>query len=355
MPSFATHLTINGRRIGSGEPCYLIAEMSANHGGSYDRAADILRAARDAGADAVKLQTYTPDGMTLDAVGGDFQLRGSLWHGRRLHDLYAEAAMPWEWQPGLLRLAGELEIDLFSSAYDAAAVDFLEGLGVPAYKVASFELVDLPLLRRVGRTGKPVVLSTGMASLAEIEEAACTLYHAGTRQLALLKCTSAYPAPPAEMNLRTIPDLARRFGLPTGLSDHTLSPAVPVAAVALGACILEKHLTLARADGGPDTAFSLEPDELAALVRDVRTAEAALGEAAYGPTADEAFAARYRRSLFAVRDLQPGEALTPDNVRSIRPAGGLHPRHYEEVLGCLAAGAIARGTPLAWELIARKL
>lgn len=354
MDAPTTHIEINGRRIGPGEPSYIIAEMSANHGGSFDRAAAILHAAREAGADAVKLQTYTPDTMTLDAAGGSFQLDGSLWHGRRLHELYAEAAMPWEWQPRLKRLAAELGLDLFSSAYDATAVDFLESIGTPAYKVASFELVDLPLLRRIGRTGKPAIVSTGMATLAEIEEAAQTLLSAGTRQIALLKCTSAYPAPPEEMNLRAIPDLARRFGIPVGLSDHTLSPAVPVAAVAVGAAIVEKHFTLSRADGGPDAAFSLEPAEWQAMVRGVRTTEAALGRAVYGPSTGEAFGLRYRRSLFAVRDLRPGEAFTPDNVRAIRPADGLHPRHFDDVIGCRAAAGIARGTPLAWELIEQR-
>lgn len=353
MDALSGHLEIDGRRIGPGEPCYVIAEMSANHGGSFDRATAILHAAREAGADAVKLQTYTPDTMTLDAAGGSFRLDGSLWHGRRLHELYAEAAMPWEWQPRLLRLAAELGLDLFSSAYDATAVDFLEDIGMPAYKVASFELVDLPLLRRIGRTRKPTIVSTGMATLAEIDEAVQTLRAAGTRQLALLKCTSAYPALPEEMNLRAIPDLARRFGLTVGLSDHTLSPAVPIAAVALGAAIVEKHFTLSRADGGPDAAFSLEPAELSALVRDLRTTQAALGRAEYGPTGAEAFGRRYRRSLFAVRDVRPGEEFTPENVRAIRPADGLHPRHFDDVVGRRAAATIARGTPLAWELIER--
>jgi pseudaminic acid synthase len=350
-----TTIEINGRRIGAGEPCYLIAEMSANHHRDFNQAVAILRAAKEAGADAVKLQTYTPDTMTLDSPDGRFRVpvAGSPWDGRRFYDLYEEATMPWEWHRPLMEIARELGLDLFSTAYDATAVDFLESLAAPAYKVASFELVDLPLLRRIAATGKPVILSTGMATLEEIDEAVATLRAAGNRQLALLKCTSAYPASPGGMNLRTIPDLAERFAAPAGLSDHTLDAAVPVAAVALGASIVEKHLTLARSVEGPDSTFSLEPHEFAAMAASVRTAESALGKIAYGPTPEEALCRQARRSLFVIRDVKANAVLTSDDVRSLRPANGLHPRHLSEVLGRAAARDIPRGTPLSWEMVTR--
>ena len=346
-----SEMAINSRRIGSGSPVYIIAEMSANHGQSYERAEAIVRAAAEAGADAVKLQTYTADTLTIPCDAEPFRIRGTLWEGRTLHDLYGEAYTPWEWQPRLAVVAQDLGMHLFSTPFDASAVDFLERMDVPVHKVASFEIVDFPLLRCIAATGKPVIMSTGMASLAEIDEAVRTLREGGCTQLALLKCTSAYPAPPDSMHLRTIPHLAEAFGVPSGLSDHTLGTAVPVAAVALGACIIEKHFTLSRVEGGPDAAFSLEPDEFSEMVRAVRTAEAALGRVNYAVSDKERQSRVFRRSLFVVRDMKQGEPFTQDNVRSIRPGCGLHTRYQEAVLGRRAVCDIMRGTPLSWELV----
>jgi N-acetylneuraminate synthase len=312
----------------------------------------MIQAAKDAGAHAIKVQTYTPETLTIRCDSAPFKIGGgTLWDGRTLYDLYAEAYMPWDWQPKLKHLAEELGLDFFSTPFDATAVDFLESLNVPAHKIASFECVDLPLLRRVAQTGKPIILSTGMATIQEIEEAVRTLREAGGRQLALLKCTSAYPASAEEMNLRTIPDLAERFGVPVGLSDHTLGIAAPVAAVALGACLVEKHFTLSRQSPGPDSTFSLEPAEFRAMVDAISTAEKALGDVTYDVSPNESKSRVFRRSLFVVNDVKAGELFTPENVRSIRPAHGLHPRHLDEVLGRAAARDIARGTPLGWELI----
>jgi len=331
-----------------------VAELSANHDQSFDQAVRILRVAKDAGADAVKLQTYTADTITLRSEKECFRIAGgTLWDGRILHDLYQEAFTPWEWQPKLKEIADELGMHLFSSAFDDSAVDFLERMNVPAYKVASFELVDIGLIEKMARTGKPLIMSTGMASVDEISEAVGAARGAGAAQIALLKCTSAYPAPPEEANLLTIPELARRFGCPVGLSDHTMGIAVPVAAVALGACIIEKHLCLRRADGGPDGAFSLEPQEFKAMVEAVRTAEKALGSVQFAPGPREANSLKFRRSLFVVEDIKKGELFTKQNVRSIRPADGLHPRHFNEVLGKHAACDIERGTPLGWALVAQ--
>ena len=349
------HIAIGGRRIGEGEAVYCIAEVSANHHQKFDEAVQIIRAAKEAGADAIKLQTYTPDTITIQSDQEYFRVGGgTLWDGRTLYDLYGEAYTPWEWQPKLKQAASEFGLDLFSSAFDATAVDFLEKMGVPAHKVASFELVDVGLIRKMAATGKPLIMSTGMATLEEIEEAINVARQAGAREIALLKCTSAYPAPAEEMNLRTIPELARRFEVPVGLSDHTRGIAAPVAAVSLGACIIEKHLTLARADGGPDAAFSLEPHEFKAMVEAVRTAEKALGTIHFGVSEREARSRVFRRSLFVVRDMKAGELFTAENVRSIRPAHGLHTRHLDEVLGKPAAADIARGTPLSWDLVKRK-
>jgi len=346
-------IEIAGRRIGPEERPYIVAEMSANHGGDYRRAVKIVEAAARAGADAVKLQTYTPDGMTLDCDDGPFRIQETIWAGRTLHELYREAAMPWPWQPKLKQLATDLGMTLFSTAYDSAAVDFLEAMQVPAYKIASFELVDLPLLGRVARTRKPILLSIGMATLAEIEEAVQTIRSTGNRQLALLNCTSAYPAAAEQMNLRTVAHLAQTFKVPVGLSDHSLQPVVPVAAVGAGACIIEKHLTLSRADGGPDGAFSLEPDEFEQMVRDARAAHAAMGSVRYGMAEQETASHRFRRSLFAVEDIPKGGRFTPENVRSIRPADGLHPRHLEEIVERVSRVEIPRGTPLNWKLVGR--
>jgi pseudaminic acid synthase len=345
-------IAIGKRRIGRGNSTYCIAEVSANHNQDYDQAVRIIHAARESGADAVKLQTYTADTMTIASSRKEFRIGGgTLWDGRNLHDLYGEACTPWEWQPRLKKVAEDLGMDLFSSAFDSTAVDFLEEMGVPAHKVASFELVDIPLIQQMARTGKPLIMSTGMASVEEIEEALQSAREVGATQIALLKCTSAYPAPAEEMNLRTIPEMARRFAVPVGLSDHTMGIAAPVAAVALGACIIEKHLTLSRATPGPDSAFSLEPHEFKAMVEAVRTAEKELGEAHFGVSGKEEASKVFRRSLFVVENVKQGEVFTEANVRSIRPGYGLHTRHLHEVLGKSAMRDIERGTPLSWDLV----
>jgi N-acetylneuraminate synthase len=347
-------LQVGKRSIGPGQPTYVIGEMSANHGQSFDQAVAIVRAAKQAGVDAVKLQTYMPDTITIASDREEFRVGGgTIWDGRNLHDLYSEAYTPWEWQPKLKKVAEDMGMDLFSSAFDSTAVDFLEEMGVAAHKVASFELVDIPLIQKMARTGKPLIMSTGMANVEEIEEALQSAREAGATQLALLKCTSAYPAPAEQMNLRTIPEMARRFGVPVGLSDHTMGIAVPVAAVALGACIIEKHLTLSRSVPGPDSAFSLEPHEFKAMVDAVRTAEKALGEVHFGLSEKEEASRVFRRSLFVVEDVKQGEKFNMVNVRSIRPGHGLHPRHLTEVLGKRAAQGIKRGTPLSWEFVVR--
>ena len=340
--------------IGPGHPVYIIAELSANHNRSFERAVQIIHAAKAAGADAIKLQTYTPDTITLRSDSEPFRIQpGSLWSGRSLHELYAEASTPWEWHGELQKIARGLGLDFFSSPFDESAVDCLETLNVPAYKIASPEIVDLPLVRKAASTGKPLIISTGMASAEEIQEALDAAAGAGSGEIALLKCTSAYPAAPEDMNLRAIPALAEKFRLPVGLSDHTAGIAVPVAAVALGACIIEKHLTLSRADGGPDSAFSLEPHEFAEMVKAVRVAERALGVAQVGPVPSENASRKFRRSLFVVEDMNRGEVFSAQNVRSIRPGDGLHTRHLADILGKTSNRRIKRGTPLQWELVAR--
>jgi pseudaminic acid synthase len=345
-------MSIGGREIGSGRPVYVIAELSANHNQDFEKAVRILQAAKQAGADAVKLQTYTPDTITIRSDRGAFRISGgTLWDGRTLYELYGEAYTPWEWQPKLKKVADDLGMDLFSSAFDSTAVDFLEEMHVPAHKVASCELVDIPLIQKMARTGKPLIISTGMATVEEIEEAVQTARLAGATEIALLKCTSAYPALAEEMNLRTIPELAQRFGVPAGLSDHTMGIAVPVAAVALGACIIEKHITLSRSEPGPDSAFSLEPHEFKAMVDAVRVTEKALGKVYFGCSAKEANSRVFRRSLFVVQDVKRGDLFTSENVRSIRPGHGLHTRHLAAVFGRHAACDIERGTPLSWELV----
>jgi pseudaminic acid synthase len=347
-------MKIGKRSIGPGSPVYVLAELSANHNQDYDQAFRIIQAAKDAGADAIKLQTFTADTITIASDRNEFRVAGgTLWDGRNLHDLYSEAYTPWEWQPRLKKAAEDLGMDLFSSAFDPTAVDFLEEMDVPAHKVASFELVDIPLIQRMARTGKPLIMSTGMATVEEIEEALQCARDAGATQIALLKCTSAYPAPAEEMNLRTIPEMVRRFEVPVGLSDHTIGIAAAVAAVALGACIVEKHLTLSRSTPGPDSAFSLEPREFKAMVDAVRTAENALGKVQFGLSAKEEASRVFRRSLFVVEDVKEGEIFTASNVRSIRPGHGLHTRHLAEVLGKRAARGIKRGTPMNWEFVVR--
>ena len=344
--------TIDSREVGHGQRTYIIAELSANHGHRFEEAVRLVEAAKQAGADAVKLQTYTADTITIDADTPPFRVGGgTLWDGRTLYDLYKDAFTPWDWQPKLKDIANTLGMDLFSTPFDASAIEFLERMDIPAYKVASFELVDLPLLRRIARTGKPIIMSTGMAALAEIDEAMTTLRDAGAREIALLKCNSAYPAPAGEMNLRTIPHLAAAFDVPVGLSDHTLDLAVPVVAVALGACIIEKHFTLSRSTPGPDSPFSLEPHEFKAMVEAVRVAEQALGSVHYGVSEREAASRVFRRSLFVVQDVKAGDPFTTETVRSIRPGHGLHTRYLDQVLGRNASRDIARGTPLDWDCL----
>lgn len=332
-------------------PVLIVAELSGNHLGSLDRARALVEAAAGAGADAVKLQTYTADSMTVDADMPWFRIEHGPWAGRTLHELYREAATPYEWHAELKAEVERRGMLFLSAPFDPAAVEFLEHLGMEAYKIASPELVDLPLLRAVGATGKPVILSTGMATVAEIDEAVATLRAAGCPAIALLKCTSAYPAPVDEMNLETLSDMQARWGLPVGLSDHSVGIEAPVVAVALGARLIEKHLTMSRADGGPDAGFSLEPREFSEMVAAVRTAERALGQACYGPTPAEEPSLPFRRSLFVVADVRAGEELTVENVRAVRPAAGLHTRHLEEVLGRRAARDVPAGTPLGWDLL----
>jgi pseudaminic acid synthase len=333
-------------------PIYIVAELSANHGGSIEHAAKTIRAAAKAGANAVKLQTYTADTLTIDCDNQYFRIGGgTVWDGKTLYNLYKEAYTPWEWHADLKKVAEECGLDFFSTPFDETAVDFLEELEVPCHKVASFELVDIPLLRKVGSTHKPVIMSTGMASEEEIHEAVETLRKTGCTDLTLLKCTSSYPAEPKDANLLTIPDMAAKFGCPVGISDHTIGIAVPVAAVGLGICMIEKHFTLSRADGGPDGSFSLEPAEFKEMVEAVRLAEQALGTICYGGTDSETKTKIFRRSLFAVKDIRAGELFTTENVRSIRPGYGMLPRELDRVLGSAAACDIIRGTPLSVQLI----
>jgi pseudaminic acid synthase len=346
------HLAGNALTIGPDRHVAVVAELSGNHNGDKARAIALLRAAKEAGADAVKLQTYTADTITMDAPGPWFAIDDGPWKGRRLHDLYAEASTPWAWHAELFAEAARLGLPCFSTPFDPTAVDFLESLGCPCYKVASFEVVDLPLLARIAATRKPVIMSTGMASLAEIDTAVRMLRAGGCPGLALLNCVSAYPAPPEAMHLGDIPRLAAAFACPAGLSDHTLDDTACIAAVALGARLIEKHLTLARADGGPDAGFSLEPAEFARLVRAVRAAEAAVRPSpAFGPGQADAGNLRFRKSLFAGRDIAAGAVLTAEDIRCIRPGHGLPPADLPKVLGRSARRAIARGTPLAWDLL----
>jgi pseudaminic acid synthase len=344
-------IAIAGRLIGPNEPPYVIAEMSGNHNGDLGRALALIDAAKAAGADAVKLQTLTADTITIDHDGPGFVIEGGLWHGRRLHELYQEAHTPWDWHPRLFDRAREVGITLFSSPFDPTAVEFLEKLDAPAFKVASFEIVDTPLIARMAQTGKPLIISTGLASPEDIADAVAAAREAGGREIILLHCTSGYPTPASQMHLRTMPDLAAAHGTLVGLSDHTMGTAVAVAAVALGACVVEKHFTLARADGGVDSAFSLEPDELARLVADCRDAWAALGTVHYEEVEAEAAGRDHRRSLYVVADVKKGERLTPENVRSIRPGHGMAPKHLYEVLGKPASRDLKRGEPLAWDQI----
>lgn len=344
-------VAIGTRIVGVGRNPYVIAEMSGNHNGDIGRAFALIDAAHEAGADAVKLQTYRADTITIDHDGPGFRIEGGLWHGKRLYDLYDEAHTPWDWHERLFAHAHGLNIDVFSSPFDDTAVDFLDELGVPAFKVASFEAVDLPLIRKIASKGKPIIISTGIADVREIEAAVSAAADEGANDIMLLHCVSGYPAPFADMNLRTIPDMQERFGRIVGLSDHTMGVGIPVAAVALGASVIEKHMTLRRSDGGPDAAFSLEPDEFGAMVTAVRQAWEALGAASYERKSSEKGNAAFRRSLYAVADIGPGDVLTDHNIRSIRPGFGLPPAMLPELIGRKARFAIARGTPLSLDLI----
>jgi len=347
----APEISIAGRRIGAEHPPYVICELSGNHNGSLDRALAMVDAAADTGCDAIKIQTYTADTITLDVDRPEFRIRGGLWDGRTLHDLYREAQTPFEWHAAIFERAAKRGVTIFSSPFDETAVDLLEGLGAPAYKIASFEAVDLPLIRYAAAKGRPLIISTGMANLAEIEAARDAALQAGAAGVLLLHCVSSYPATFEDANLRTVADMAARFGCPVGLSDHTPGTAAAVAAVALGACAVEKHFTLARADGGPDSEFSLEPAEFSALVRDAKDAWAALGRVNYDLLGSERGNVQFRRSLYVTSDVRAGEPLTPANVRSVRPGLGLPPADLVRVLGRVAARDLRRGEPLAWDMV----
>jgi pseudaminic acid synthase len=346
-------MKIQDRTVGAGSAPFVVAEMSGNHNQSLDRALALVDAAADAGAHALKLQTYTADTMTLDLAQGEFSVRDekSLWSGKALYKLYQEAYTPWEWHAPIFERAKTRGMIAFSSPFDETAVDFLEKLAVPCYKIASFENTDVPLIRKVASTGKPMIISTGMANAEELEESVRTAREAGCRDLVLLKCTSTYPATPDDTNILTIPDMRKRFGCDIGLSDHTMGVGVSVASIALGACMVEKHFTLRRADGGVDSAFSLEPHELRLLVEEVDRAWRALGEVRYGPTEKEKKSLAFRRSLYITADLKAGDVLTKDNVRAIRPGLGLPPKHLDSVLGRRVRADTPRGTPLKLELL----
>jgi len=344
-------IEIAGRKIGLAHEPFVICELSGNHNGSLERALVMLEAAAATGADAIKIQTYTPDTITLDHDSPDFRIEGGLWDGRTLYDLYGEAQTPYEWHAALFAKAKQLGVILFSTPFDETAIDLLEGLDAPAYKIASFEVIDLPLIASVARRGKPMIISTGMANLAEIGDAVEVAQTNGAAGVILLHCVSAYPAPMDEANVRTVPDLAERFGVISGLSDHTPGSAASVAAVALGACVIEKHFTLARSDGGPDAAFSLEPAEFTALTRDCKDAWRALGKVGYDLLGSEEGNISFRRSLYVVADVAKGEVLTTAHVRSIRPGFGLAPRHLDEVLGKVAKRDLTRGEAFSWDMI----
>ena len=345
-------IKIGKRNIGNDNPVFIIAELSANHLQNFDLAVDTIKAIKESGADAVKLQTYTPDTITIDSDNEYFQIKqDTLWDGKTLYELYKEAYTPWEWQPKLKELAEELGLIVFSSPFDRTAVDFLEEMNVPAYKVASFEITDIPLIEYIASKGKPVIISTGISTLSDIEEAVNACKRMGNHQISLLKCTSAYPAPFKEMNLRTIPNLKDTFKAVVGISDHTLGISVPIASVALGAKIIEKHFILDRNMGGPDAAFSLEPEEFRSMVKAVKEVESALGEVSYELTEKIKKSREFSRSLFIVEDVKAGDKLTPENVRSVRPGFWLHPRYLDRILGRKAKKDIKKGTPLDWDLV----
>ena len=343
---------IGNRMVGEGHPTFIVAEMSANHLMNYDRAVQIIHAAKEAGADAVKLQTYTPDTITLDCENQYFQItQGTIWDGTSLHKLYETAYTPWEWQPKLMKIANDLGMECFSSPFDPTAVDFMTQIQMPAYKIASFEINDIPLIRKIAKLHKPMIFATGVAYLEDIERALAVCKEEGNDQVVLLKCTSAYPSPYEDMNLKVIPNMAQVFECLTGLSDHSMGTAAAVASAALGGHMVEKHLTLSRADGGPDGAFSMEPAEFKKMVDDIRIVEKALGKVTYELTEKQKRSREDSRSLFVVKDMKEGEEFTPENVRSVRPAFGMHTMYYEEILGRKAKQDLAKGTPLDWKYI----
>ncbi len=346
-------IKIGQRIIGIGKKPFIVAEMSGNHNHSLKRALEIVEAAAATGAEAIKLQTYTADTITLDVKDGDFFIddEDNLWRGRSLYDLYKEAYTPWEWHEPIFERCRELGMIAFSTPFDETAVDFLESLDVPCYKIASFELIDLPLIRKVAATGKPMIISTGMASVAEIDETVRGAKEAGCKDIILLKCTSSYPASPEDSNLLTIPHMQKLFNCPIGLSDHTMGIGAAVAAIALGACFIEKHFTLSRADGGVDSAFSMEPEEMRQLVIETERAWQALGQISYSPGEQESKSLKFRRSLYIAEDMAAGEVLTPENLRIVRPGYGLEPKYYDVVLGKKVNRAVTKGTPLSWDLI----
>jgi N-acetylneuraminate synthase len=347
----APFIEIAGRKIGAEHSPYVICELSGNHNGSLERCLTMVDAAADTGCDAIKIQTYTADTITLDVDRPEFKIHGGLWDGRTLYELYEEAHTPFEWHAAIFERARQRGVTIFSSPFDETAVDLLDSLGAPAFKIASFEAVDLPLIKYAASKGKPLIISTGMANLTEMQTALDTALAAGAPGVLLLHCVSSYPATFADANVRTVPDMAARFGCPIGLSDHTPGTAASVAAVSLGACAVEKHFTLARADGGPDAAFSLEPAEFKALVHDTKNAWAALGRAHYDVLGSEATSLLFRRSLYVTADVKKGEPLTRANVRSVRPGNGLPPADLDKVLAGKAARDLSRGEPLDWSMV----
>ncbi len=349
-----TVIKLGKRKIGEGHPVFIIAELSCNHLGDYSLAVKTIKAMKESGADAVKLQTFRPDSITIDCENKYFLIKhGTLWDGRTLYDLYREAFMPWEWQPKLKKIAEDLGLVFFSSPFDKEAVDFLEKLGVPAYKVASFEITDIPLIEYIASKGKPVIISTGVAELKDMKEAVSACKRKNNKEIALLKCTSAYPTPLEDVNLKTVPDIAKTFKTVVGISDHTLGISVPVAAVALGAKIVEKHFILDRGLGGPDAPFSLEPNEFKEMVKSIRETEKALGTVSYELTRSMKKSRGFARSLFAVKDIKKSEKFSEENVRSIRPGSGLHPKNLKKVIGKKSVRDIKRGTPFNWSFIVK--
>lgn len=344
-------IKIKDRYIGKGNPCYIIAEMSANHGMDFENAVRTIRLAKEAGADAIKIQTYTPDTITINSDKEYFKIKGTAWEGENLYGLYAKAYTPWEWQPKLKQVADEIGIDFFSTPFDKTAVDFLEEMGIEFYKIASFELVDIPLIKYIATKGKPIIMSTGMGTLGEIEEAIKAVKSQGNRDVCLLKCTSAYPAMPEDMNLKTIRHFSETFGVPAGLSDHSLGSVVAVTAVALGANVVEKHFCISRDIKTPDSDFSMEPEEFKRMVEDIRVAEKSFGIVSYDVSEKEKASRKLRKSIFVSNDITQGDILTEENIRVVRPGHGLAPKYYEEVLGKRATKDIEKGTPLSWNMI----